>query len=269
MPNTEHYFIFLSQTDSMILCNIATDVPPLESVLKINSQRLGAWKIEIDGIISFYSPGPKSYEMTVENERGELSYIIKCKGLSLVKPLIERSNQKDAFKRLVYDSLRPLDPQDTFDENSESDLNVDSNQEGAVHTRPKMFMYQNRINIDSCTFLPKHIEMFKQINIIGPQSVLNVHDYVQFDFSESRSKNRASLVHRPPHWSNTYCELFDPLQTLTRIETNELKVPLCDETIQLYSVKKTAGLVPAFPFGYDFASSHALPFEKLSLNPRI
>ena len=253
----------------MILCSIATDVSPLESVLPINSQRLGAWKIEIPRIVSFYSPGPKSYEMTVENEHGELSYIIKCKGLSLVKPFIERSNQKDAFKRLVYDSLHPLDPQELSDEESESGLNVATNQEGLNLTRPKMFMYQNRINIDTHTFLPKHIEMFKQINVIGPQSVLNVSDYVDFDLSKVEPKNRAFLVHQPPKWFNTYCETFDPHHELTRAASHELKAPICDETIHLYSVKRTAGIVPAYPFGYDFASSPTLPFERLSLNPRM
>ena len=250
----------------MMLCKVDINASPLESILPINEVRLGAWKYETKGIVSFYSPGPKSYEMVFENDNGQLEKVIKCKGFSLCQDLIERCDQKDSFKRLVYDSLHPLDVRD---DNSESDVNESSLKDGSVFKPPKMFMYQNRINIDSKTFSPKHFEMFKQLNVIGPQSVLNIADYVEFNLSKTIQKKRASVICRPPKWENVQCENFDTLDTLVRNESHELQAPFTDDTIQLYSVTKTSGLVPAYPFGYDLNSAKPLPFEKLALKPCV
>ena len=245
----------------MILCSVVPNPPPLKDILPLNEVRLGAWKLELEGIVSFYSPGPKSYELTFEDKNGTLHYLLKCKGLSLAQTLIERANQKDAFKRLVLESLKPIKTHyESDDESSQNTISVSS-------TNPQLVVYQHRISIDPQTFLPKNIELFKQVNVIGPQSVLNIADHIEFNDQKVRQKTRKTLIDKPPQWENEYCQRFDNDMLVIQSDNSEVKRLRTEETIDTYEILNTSGLLPAYPFGFDLETSVNLPVEHLSLKP--
>ena len=250
----------------MILCSVTENAPELKTFLQINDARLGAWKIELEDIKSFYSPGPKSYAMIAKGKNpDELINVIKCKGFSLLQPLLQRNQQEKAFEYLVKDALTPLNIlQELTVEDKEEE---EENQTSHVNTklrRPKMYVFQQRLNIDQRTFLPKKIEMFKSLNVIGPQSVLNIKDYVIFENENVDEKLECPrVIGPPPQWGNKSCtesDIFNHFETLPS-ESNQY-----DGYQKNPEIVKMVGIVPAYPYGYDLnhpeTKSH--PFEKLS-----
>ena len=241
------------------MCSVIRNPPPLESVLPINEVKLGAWNKEVEGILSFYSPMPKSYEMIVKNEKEKLTFLCKCKGFSMINSLLHSSNQKEAFHWLIMNALRPLKEADCCSDEITPSLET--------YPLPKMLVYQSRININPKTFLPQKIEMFKNINIVGPQSVLDVDAYVEFNRHKVACRKTVLLIGKPPQWGNKYCQGFQT-DILFNKEEKKLQTPDNEDFHDRFVVSRTAGLIPAYPFGYDLLSARKLPFEALALKPR-
>ena len=88
------YVVGYTDTDSVIFfsCRLPTQLPPLESIVKLSSNRFGYMKVEQNNILTFSALQAKSYCLQLQNEDGTFSEITKLKGFSLIRNITAKTD---------------------------------------------------------------------------------------------------------------------------------------------------------------------------------
>ena len=213
------------------------DITPLGDILPIKDLQLGGWKIEVNNLNEYYGLGPKSYQTLYfvfdENQPPKLVSRIKNKGFSFLNLLLQGDLTR-LPKDLIMDRLHIAHD----DEN------------GKPCQPPSALILQQSLRINPNTLIPVHNMSFKKLKPNGPQQVVQVSDFCIFKKENTPSEVTQKVIRQPQQESEIVCEEFatdkPKSPTVPQVFADNIgEVHNCG-----YRPIKTAGIIPAVPFGY-------------------